>query len=85
MITMQKLAPILAGALCRKITQSLPEWFGQFEDNDRYAVGMANRIALAAFDQDLFNRHTYSPDCEMVYLLKNLHEVIPLKMDTDHV
>jgi hypothetical protein len=85
MITTQEFAPVLAGALCRKITQSLPEWFGQSEDNERYAVGMANRIVLAAFDQDLFNRHTCSPDCEMVYLLKNSHGVIPPKMDTDHV
>ncbi len=40
----------MAEQICRDITESLPEWFGQAEANERYAKGVAERVALVAFN-----------------------------------
>jgi len=44
--------PHTAEPICRAITSSLPEWFGQSEANERYAKGVSERISFAAFDHE---------------------------------
>ena len=48
MATIQLISPDLAHILCKKITQDLPQWFGQPEANMHYASGMSTRTSFAA-------------------------------------
>lgn len=48
MITIEIISPNLAEELCRKITASLPEYFGLPEVNEHYAIGVRSKINLAA-------------------------------------
>ena len=49
MITVQEVVPSVAKNICFDITATLPEWFGQPDANQRYAEGVARRVALCCF------------------------------------
>lgn len=47
-VFIQKVEPIIAEKICRHITAKLPEWFGIFDANERYAKGCLERISFGA-------------------------------------
>lgn len=46
--SIMQLKPMQAEQVCRDITATLPEWFGIPEANERYALGMRERISFGA-------------------------------------
>ena len=71
----------MAEQICRDITQSLPGWFGQPEANERYAKGVAERIALVAFDGTkpigLISLEFHYPNNANIYwfgVMRNYHD-----------
>ncbi|MDF2964940.1 MAG: Acyl-CoA N-acyltransferase [Rickettsiaceae bacterium] len=46
-IIIKRILPDTAEALCRQITQDLPEYFGLPEANEHYAIGVRSRINFA--------------------------------------
>jgi hypothetical protein len=52
-IKIHEIHPSLSESICRLVTNTLPEWFGQANANERYAKGVSERISFAAFDHDV--------------------------------
>ena len=48
MIEIEQISADVAEELCRKITEDLPEYFGQAKANEHYAKGVRSRLNLAA-------------------------------------
>lgn len=48
MVIFEKVIADVAENLCRKITRALPEYFGLAEVNEDYAIGVRERINIAA-------------------------------------
>ena len=47
-INVEEVVPVNAERICRSIADTLPEWFGITEANERYALGCLERESFAA-------------------------------------
>lgn len=54
MLVIKQVLPLEAKQICESITETLPEWFGIAEANERYAQGMLTRTSFAACLEDKF-------------------------------
>ncbi len=47
-VDIQKIDPVVAEKICRQLTAGLPEWFGIYDANERYAKGCLERTSFGA-------------------------------------
>jgi GNAT superfamily N-acetyltransferase/NTP pyrophosphatase (non-canonical NTP hydrolase) len=72
-MTIEQISPDSAEALCRRLTASLPDYFGLPEANEHYAAGVRTRINFAVYEGDvqvslLSIDFTYPSNCNIYWM-----------------